>query len=337
MQPEPAGPLLQRLPRQHRPHADATPSNFVVALNARIQQRDRLYHPHGNRRAGRPEETLGNAHGLLPRFELAAGPGPAQSRPRRALRLRLPDPAQARPRLARRPAPAPTTISPTCTPGARSTSPAPAGSASTRPPACSPAKATSRSPPRRIIATPRRSPALPAYAEVDFAFDMRVDPRRRASAHHQAVLRRQPGTTLERARPAGRRDPRRQRRPPHHGRRADLRLHRRFRSRRVEHRRRRPDQARPRRRPDPPPARPLRARRLPALRPGQMVSRRNPAALDLLALLARRRQAGLEGRGARRRAKASRPPPRTRTREKLLDAHRRTSSASTGETVDAGL
>jgi uncharacterized protein (DUF2126 family) len=47
------------------------------------------------------------------------------------------------------------------------------------------------------------------------------------------------------------------------------------------------------RRADPPPARALRARRLPALRPGQVVSGRKPAALDLLALLAQGRQADL--------------------------------------------
>jgi hypothetical protein len=53
--------------------------------------------------------------------------------------------------------------------------------------------------------------------------------------------------------------------------------------------------------------RPLRARRLPALRPGQVVSGREPAALDLLAVLAARRQADLgrcrtdRGRGRRYR------------------------------------
>ena len=62
---------------------------------------------------------------------------------------------------------------------------------------------------------------------------------------------------------------------------------------RVEHRRRRPDEARPCRPADPPPARPLRTRRIPALRAGQVVSRGNAAALDLLALLAPRRQADL--------------------------------------------
>ncbi len=50
----------------------------------------------------------------------------------------------------------------------------------------------------------------------------------------------------------------------------------------MEHRRAsaRPKRA-PRRRADPPIARPLRARRLPAFRPGQMVSRRKPAALGV--------------------------------------------------------
>ena len=56
----------------------------------------------------------------------------------------------------------------TCTPGPRCSCRARAGSGSTRPPACSPAKATSRSPRRRISAPPRRSPA-------------RSSPRRRIS------------------------------------------------------------------------------------------------------------------------------------------------------------
>ena len=54
-----------------------------------------------------------------------------------------------------------------------------------------------------------------------------------------------------------------------------------------------PDQARPRRQPDPPVAHALRARRLPALRSGQMVPGREPAALGLLALLAQGRKADL--------------------------------------------
>ena len=76
---------------------------------------------------------------------LAAGAAAAPSRPGGALRLGLPDPAR-RPTSSRSTAPAARTrTSPTCTPGARSTCRAPAGSASIRPPACSPAKATSRS------------------------------------------------------------------------------------------------------------------------------------------------------------------------------------------------
>ena len=77
---------------------------------------------------------------------------------------------------------------------------------------------------------------------------------------------------------------------------------------RVEHRRRRPDQARARRPARPAPARSFRAGRVPALRAGQMVPGRIVAALDLFALLAARRQADLDecqahrggGRGDRR-------------------------------------
>ena len=63
----------------------------------------------------------------------------------------------------------------------------------------------------------------------------------------------------------------------------------------MEHRRRRPHQARKGRRADPPASGPLRARRPAALRPGQVVSGRDAAALDLLALLAQGRQAALVG------------------------------------------
>ena len=118
---------IDRAPTQHR------------QLRRRAQRahpaRDRLHHPHGDRRADARGDA-GARQGLVPRFELAAGAGAAQPRPRRALRLRLPDPAEARPRLARRPARHRRSTSPTCTPGARSICPAPAGSASTRPRAC---------------------------------------------------------------------------------------------------------------------------------------------------------------------------------------------------------
>ena len=71
---------------------------------------------------------------------------------------------------------------------------------------------------------------MASFAEVDFAFDMQVTPRRRASAHHQAVLRRGLGRA-QRARPEGRRGAGGGRRAADHGRRADLRLDRRFRER----------------------------------------------------------------------------------------------------------
>ena len=58
--------------------------------------------------------------------------------------------------VARRAVRARPRTSPTCTPGPRSTSPAPAGSGWTRPPACSPARVTSRS-----SATPHPSTAAP--------------------------------------------------------------------------------------------------------------------------------------------------------------------------------
>jgi transglutaminase-like putative cysteine protease len=123
--------------------------------------------------------------------------------------------------------------------------------------------------------------------------------RRRASAHHQAVFRRKLGRAQRSAK--GRRHPRSRGRAPDHGRRTDLRLDRRLRVRGMEHRRRRPDQARKSRRADPQAARTLRPRRLPALWPGQVVSGRKPAALDLLALLAQGRQADLAEPGADRR------------------------------------
>ena len=64
-----------------------------------------------------------------------------------------------------------------------------------------------------------------------------------------------------------------------HGRRADLRVDRRPRRRRMEHRRAGPDQARLRDRTAAAAARALRRRRLPALRPGQVVPGRAAAAL----------------------------------------------------------
>ena len=82
----------------------------------------------------------------MPRLGLAARADAAPPRARRALRLGLPDPAQARREAARRARRHRRTTSPTSTRGPRSTCRARAGSASTRPRDCSPARGTSRSP-----------------------------------------------------------------------------------------------------------------------------------------------------------------------------------------------
>jgi hypothetical protein len=95
-------------------------------------------------------------------------------------------------------------------------------------------------------------------------------PHLRVAARHQALHRGPvgPGAAAGRAGrcPAGGR-----RRAPDHGRRAHLRLGRRPRRRRMEHRRPGPDQAGLRPGPGAAPARRVRAGRLPALRPGQVV------------------------------------------------------------------
>ena len=68
----------------------------------------------------------------------------------------------------------------------------------------------------------------------------------------------------------------------------------------MEYRRGRPDQARPCRRSHSPAAHALRAGGLTALRPGQMVSRRKPAALGVWAVLAQGRRVDLDRSGADR-------------------------------------
>ncbi len=286
----------------------------------------RLYDPHG---AGR-SDAGGDADAalrLVPRLGLAAGPTAAPLRNRRALRLRLPDPAQGRPRP-------------------RSGTPGHAGRFH-RPPRLGGGLCARRGldrhgrdirPALRRGAHPRlRHPALPV-GRADLRHrragrgHVRLrharHPCRRAPAHLAAVLGRVLGAA-RRPRRQGRRGPRLRRRPAHHGRRADLRLDRRFRGRRVEFGGGRPCQTRPVRRVDPAPARAVRAGRHAAFRAGQVVPRREPAALGLRPLLAPGRRADLvERRPHRRRADdahrrgdgqaaAGRRPCRSGTREGL--------------------
>ena len=143
--------------------------------------------------------------------------------------------------------------SPTCTPGPRCTCPAPAGSASTRPAACSPARGTSR----------WRARAEPGHRRADhrlvrlgsratrttrstrqFEFEMSVTRASRTPRVDQAVHRGAVGGASSRSAHAGRRALNAQRRAPDDGRRADVRVDRRPGRRRVEHR---PRSGRPRR------------------------------------------------------------------------------------------
>ncbi len=254
-----------------------------------------LSDPHGSRRAHARGDARGGRR-LLPRQRVAAGANPAASRSRRAFRVGLSHPAAARRDRARRS-------------GRRD--------AGFHRSACLGGSVYSG----RRLDRARRHVGIavrggPSPARGDAAFPRgRADQRRRRAgggdvlvrherhapgreaARDLSVLRRGLGGA-RRARRQGRRRSGDARRPPDHGRRADIRLGRRLSIGGVEHRCARPDQARPRRRPDPQAARPLCARRAPALRPGQMVSGRAAAALGVRALLAARRQADL----ARRRA-----------------------------------
>ena len=191
-----------------------------------------------------PEQTLANAQRLVPRHRLAAGAAAAPPRPRGALRLGLPDPAQARREVARRPERHRGRLHRP----ARLVRGLPAGRRLDRPrpdlgPAA-PARATSRSPAR-----PSRRRAAPISGAVD---ECEVDVRARdVGARASGKRRASPSPTPKRSGPRSTRSATRstptcvaQRRAPDDGRRADLRLGRRPRRRRVEHRRAGPDQAR---------------------------------------------------------------------------------------------
>ena len=239
LEPLPAGPLLKKFlasidRKQGRHH------RLPLRPEPQARTRGELLRPHG----ARHPDARGDARqgfGLVPRFGLAAGADPAPHRLRRALRVGLPDPAAPRREAARRPLRAPRPTSPTCTPGPRSTCPARAGSASTRPPACSPARATSRSPPRRSLRARRpsaartsrprsRSPSTCASSACARPRASRCPTARSSGSKILAA-----GDAVDARLDGGRR-------APQHGRRADVRVHRRHGQRRVEDR---PPSARP--------------------------------------------------------------------------------------------
>ena len=238
-------PLLDELPRARSTVSRAPPSTSSPTSTAGSASDIAYRVAHGAGRADAGGDA-GSALGLVPRQRLAAGADAAPPRPRGALRLGLPDPARGptmRPPTA--PAGRPRT-SPTCTPGPRSTFPAPAGSASTRPRACSPARATSRWRRRPRPSAPRPITGTHGAARGRFLGLHAGRAHARDAARHQALQRRAVAGDPRRRRRRGRAADGR-RRAPQHGRRADLRGARRRRGAGVEHRRARPDQARVRR------------------------------------------------------------------------------------------
>ena len=173
--------------------------------------------------------------------------------------------------------------------GPRSICRAPAGSASIRPRACSPAKATSRSPARRTPSARRRSRARIEECETTFEHAMSV----RRVVESPRVTKPYSDEQWRAVDAFGRRIERQldgRRRARHDRRRADVRRDGRPRCARVEYGRERADQAPVRDRLDRAAARALRAARPAALRAGQVVSRRAVAALGVQSVLAPRRQ-----------------------------------------------
>ncbi len=184
-------------------------------------------------------------------------------------------------------------ISPTCMLGAKCTCRAPAGSDSIRPPACLPAKGTSRWPAR-----PEPSAAAPISGAVDecetsFEHRMSVQAHLGGAARHQALQRRRVVGHSKHWAARWTRILRRHGRAADDGRRADVRLHRRSGRRGMEHRRAGREQTPAGRGSVSAAEKSICACGPRAFRAGQVVSRRAAAALVAELLLAQGRRAAV--------------------------------------------
>ena len=293
VEPEPAGPLLQGIRR-----FDFAPAAQHRRFSGRAQSAPAAHDPLSRSAWSRACRR--------PRRRSPPAPGPAAirrgcwcrscaTRPAGALRLRLSHPIAAGREAARRRRRRRTDFTDlhawteVYLAGRR------LGRARCRHPGCCAAKATFRSPRRRTTAPPRRSAAWSNRARSTFSYDMSVT-RLAEQPRVTAPFSEEAWTALDAL-----------------GEKVDADL--------VEHDVRLTmggeptfvsvddyqsaewntealgaEQARTRRRSDPAPARPLRAGRAAALRPGQMVSGRAVAALGVRAVLAPRRRADLARR-----------------------------------------
>ncbi len=279
---------LPSLSRRRAAHRKAD-HRFSVRPERAASARHQLSDPHGARHPDAGPHA-GDACRLLPRFRLAPRAIAPPPRPRGAVRIGLSHPVEAGPEIARRPVRRRqdfTDLHAWCEvylPGAGwvgldPTSGLFAGEGHI-PLACAANPTHSRADQRR--ARRMRGPA----SEFEMSIRRVVEPPRVTKPYTDDQWRA--------IGPAGRPHrcaAERRRCAPHHGRRADLRLDRRHGRRGMDHSGGRPHQARLGRHADPPPARPFRARRLPAYGQGKWYPGESLPALGLRALLARRRRA----------------------------------------------